>query len=163
VNTPPLKESVATSEALPVEDTAIDEDLNFRREFHIKEWESLREEITSQINHTRKLEFATVAGMAAFYAWFASAKPPVSHFLLALPSLLVLLAGLRAWGTLVRIQEIAKYIRKIETAFCLDKAGLIGWDRTRDKDFPKSSPFKVSAALFWIAALAVSVLAWLYL
>jgi hypothetical protein len=139
------------------------EDLKFRRDFHIKEWESLRDEITSQIDHTRKLELATVAGMAAFYAWFASAKQPVSHFLLALPSLLVLLAGLRAWGTLVRIQEIATYIRKIEKEFCLNKSGLIGWDRTRDTEFARSSPFKVSAALFWCAALVVSVLAWFFL
>jgi len=83
--------------------------------------------------------------------------------LLALPSLLVLLAGLRARGTLVRIQEIATYIRKIEAEFCLAKADLIGWDRTRDKEFAKSSPFKFSAALFWWAALTVSVLAWLHL
>ena len=156
-------ELVGPPEVNPVGPTAIDEDLKFRRDFHIKEWESLREEITSQIDHTRKLELATVAGMAAFYAWFASAKPPVSHFLLALPSLLVLLAGLRAWGTLVRIQEVATYIRKIEAAFCLNKVDLIGWDRTRDRDFAKSSPFKVSAALFWFATLAVSMLAWFYL
>jgi hypothetical protein len=154
---------VTSHEVRPVRVNAIDEELKFRRDFHIKEWESLRDEITSQIDHTRQLELATVAGMAAFYAWFATAKPPLSHFLLALPSLLVLLAGLRSWGTLVRIQEIATYIRKIEAEFCLNKAELIGWDRTRDRKFAKSSPFKVSAALFWCAALAVSVLAWFYL
>lgn len=163
METSPHQESAATSRLPSIGATTIDEEQKFRREFHIKEWESLREEITSQIDHTRKLELATVAGMAAFYAWFASAKPPVSHFLLTLPSLLVLLAGLRAWGTLVRIQEIATYIRKIEEAFSLGEAGLIGWDRTREQDFPKSSPFKVSASLFWWVALVVSILAWVYL
>lgn len=141
----------------------LDDSRGHAREFHVKEWESLREEITSQIDHTRKLELATVAGLGAFYAWFASATPSPSHFLLVVPSLLVLLAGRRAWGTLVRIQEIATYIRTLEQALCLDQEGLIGWDRTRDKLFPKPSPFMMSAALYWFAALAVSVLAWFYL
>ena len=156
---PPPDEAPSTPTA-----TSAEEALKFSKDFHIKEWESLREEITEQIAHTRKLELATVAGLGAFYAWFASAKThSPSHFLLLIPSLLVLLAGLRAWGTLVRIQEIATYIRKIEAQFSLKTNGLIGWDLTRDKCFAKSAPFKVSAGLFWIASLIVSVLAWFYL
>ena len=165
MTTPPEEQfpsASTTLNALTV--PTVDEALKFSKEFHIKEWESLREEITSQIDHTRKLELATVAGLGAFYAWFASAKAHTpSHFLLAVPSLLVLLAGLRAWGTLVRIQEIATYIRTIEEAFSLKTGELIGWDITRDTKFPRSSPFKVSAAAFWFAALAVSALAWCYL
>ena len=136
----------------------------FSKDFHVREWESLRREVMSQIDHTRKLELATIAGLGAFYAWFASAKASSpSHFLLLVPSLLVLLAGLRAWGTFVRIQEIATYIRRIESNFSLVTGGLIGWDRTRKKEFPRSSPFRVSATLFWLAAVGVSILAWLYL
>jgi hypothetical protein len=138
----------------------------FRCNFHLQEWTSLRAEITSQIDHTRKLELATVAGLGAFYGWFFVTKAVhsnLTNFLLVIPCLLVLLAGLRAWGTLVRIQEIATYIRSIETEFALNQNGLIGWDRTRDELFSKSSPFKVSAAIFWVACLGVSFLAWFYL
>lgn len=144
----------------PQNPTEIESD-KYKRDFHLKEWESLRAEILSQIDHTRKLELAVVAGLAAYYAWFVTAKP--SHYLLTIPTLLVLLGALRSWGTLVRIQEIATYIRTIEAAFSLGTNHLIGWDRTRDANFPKSSPFKTSAALFWVAALLTSIFAWGFL
>ena len=73
----------------------------FRCDFHLQEWTSLRAEITSQIDHTRKLELATVAGLGAFYGWFFVTKAEhsnLTNFLLVIPCLLVLLAGLRAWG-----------------------------------------------------------------
>lgn len=139
-------------------------DTEFRYDFHLKEWEALRKEIETQIEHTRKLELATVAGLGAFYAWFWSVgEDNPARFLLLVPSLLVLLAGLRAWGTLVRIEEIAVYLRTIEYAFSLERIDMIGWERTRKQRFPDSSPFKMSAGLFWVASLVVSVLAWILL
>lgn len=147
-------EAQASPAKAPIPDEA-------RREFHLKEWEALKAEVTSQIDHTRKLELATVGGLAAFYAWFVTKDP--SRYVLVVPCLLVLLGALRSWGTLVRIQEIATYLRTLEAAFSLETDGLIGWDRTRDVRFPKSSPFKVSAALFWGAALLVSLAAWCFL
>src|ERR1700683_3918572 len=89
--------------------------LKVSTDFHLKEWESLRKEIESQIEHTRKLELAIVGGLGAFYAWFVSEKSHnPTHWLLVIPCLLVLLAGLRAWATLTRIREIATYILIIE-------------------------------------------------
>lgn len=139
-------------------------DTKFRYDFHLKEWETLRTEIDTQIAHTRNLELTTVAGLGAFYAWFWSvgASHP-ARFLLLVPSLLVLLAGLRAWGTLVRIEEIAVYLRTIENAFSLGHIEMIGWERTRKWKFPDSYPFKMTAGLFWIASLVVSILAWILL
>ena len=51
----------------------------FRCDFHLQEWTSLRAEITSQIDHTRKLELATVAGLGAFYGWFFVTKAEHSN------------------------------------------------------------------------------------
>src|SRR5215204_1801416 len=103
------------------------------QQFHLKEWESLRQEILEQVDHTRKLEFGSVAGLGAFYAWFVSANPSPSRFILVVPTLLAFLGGMRALGTLIRIQEIACYIREIEEHFSLGDKGLVGWERTRAK------------------------------
>jgi hypothetical protein len=52
-------------------------------DFHLREWESLRKEIESQIEHTRKLELAVVGGLGAFYAWFVSEKRTAANALVA--------------------------------------------------------------------------------
>lgn len=132
-------------------------------EFHLKEWEFLRVEIRTQIEHSKNLEFATLVGLGAFYAWFMSSAKPLPHFILLVPSLLVLLAALRSWGTLRNIQRNAVYVRLLEEHLSLNKDGLIGWDRTRDRLPNKSSELKASASLFWIAAVVVNGLAWRFL
>ena len=129
------------------------------REFHLKEWEFLRAEIRSQVEQSKYLEFATIAGLAAFYAWFASSPKPLPHVVLYLPLALVVLGALRSYGTLRHIQRQAKYVRQLEEYLSLDTGPLIGWDRTRDKLQTKSAELKASAGLFWAAALGVTVTA----
>jgi hypothetical protein len=132
----------------------------FSIDFHIKEWEALREEVRWQVDHTRRLELATVAGLGFYYAWFASTKSHIpSYIVLSIPVLLVSLAGLRAWGTLIRTQQIDSYVRTIERKFCLATDGLIGWECTFENKFPTSSLFKRTATLFWLASFVLTVLA----
>ena len=130
------------------------------RAFHLKEWEFLRADIRAQIEQSKYLEFATVGGLGAFYAWFVSTASPVPRFVLWLPMLLVGLGALRSYGTLKHIQRSAKYIRSLEEALSFNEGTLIGWDRTRDKLATKSAELKASAIFFWLTAAAISVLAW---
>jgi hypothetical protein len=133
------------------------------REFHLKEWEFLRADIRSQVEQAKYLEFATIAGLAAFYAWFASSTKQLHQLVLWLPVALVFLGGLRSYGTLKHIQRQAKYVRRLEEYLSANAGPLIGWDRTRDKLQAKSAELKVSAALFWAAALAVTLAALAFL
>jgi hypothetical protein len=45
-------------------------DIVASKDFHLKEYESLKKEVSEQVEHTRKLEIYAVGGIAAFYAWF---------------------------------------------------------------------------------------------
>lgn len=70
-----------------------------QKEFHFKEYESLKNEIADLVEHSRKLEIYALGGVAAFYAWwFLRANPeklpaqlPVDWKALLLPVLVVLL------------------------------------------------------------------------
>lgn len=66
------------------------------REFHLKEWEFLRTDVRTQIEHSKSLEFATVVALAAFYAWYLTLSKPIPKFVLILPTLLVFLGALRS-------------------------------------------------------------------
>src|SRR5689334_11824099 len=89
------------------------------KELHLKEYESLRKEISELVEHSRKLEIYAVGGIAAFYAWFLAAETQPTRIALGIPTALAILAALRSLATLVRIEEIAGYILTIESALAL--------------------------------------------
>ena len=130
------------------------------KEFHLKEYESLKKELGELVEHSRKLEIYAVGGIAAFYAWYFTVKtssvPPGALYI---PVLLAFLAGLRSWSVLIRITEIAKYIVRVEAAFSLPNFDVIGWETYRSKPENDSSPFLASASVFWSTLLAGSLLA----
>lgn len=140
-------------------------DVDVAKDFHFKEWDALRKEIDAQVDHTRKLELAVVVGLGAFYAWFSSAPYGMSHsrFSLVIPSLLVVVAGMRSKQTLVRINEIASYIEAIEDRYASNKGKLVGWEHLLRQQFGQSRPFEETAAWFWWLTFAISVLAWFLL
>lgn len=137
------------------------------KEFHYKEYESLKKEIADQVEHSRKLEIYAVGGIATFYAWFIHAQPTTS-VILAIPMMLAILGALRSYATLTRIYEIAEYIRVAEKVLALRDNGLVGWETyritssvTKDQVQTKSSsPFLSSAAVFWFLLIGISVAAW---
>lgn len=126
------------------------------KEFHLKEYEFLKEEIADLVDHMRKIEVYAVGATAAFYAWFIKTHP--TTFALAIPIALAVLGGFRSYAVLLRVYEIAKYIRHIEKNFALNDASLSGWDsylqQFRNSMFTRLSiyiaPFFSSAALFWV-------------
>ncbi len=119
----------------------------------------LRADIRVQIEQSKYLEYATIVAIGAFYAWFLSAAKPIPKVALVLPILVVTLGCARSWGTLRHIQRMATYIRTLEETLAANQGPLIGWDRTRVVNNSKSPELKVSAVLFWIIALVVTILA----
>ncbi len=49
------------------------------KEFHLKEYDSLKKELGDLVEHSRKLEIYAVAGIAAFYAWYLTVMRPSVH------------------------------------------------------------------------------------
>jgi hypothetical protein len=140
------------------------------KDFHFKEFEVLRKEIESQVEHTRKLEIYAVAAFAAFYAWFLS-EPHQTKIFLCIPIAIALLGSLRSAASLVRICEIAAYLKRIEKEYALKHHGLQGWECFREfieeqRRGSKNklerwlgSPFLGIGAAFWIVLVLVSLAA----
>ena len=131
---------------------AVDQIPVANKDFHLKEYESLKQEVSEQIEHTRKLEIYAVGGIAAFYAWFIGAQT-LPRELLIIP---LLLAGLGAWrsgASLKRINEIAAYLVHLEGVFALSSERL-GWETHRKNN--RSSPFLLSGTAFWGTLILVT-------
>jgi hypothetical protein len=144
--------------------------ISIGKEFHLKEYEFLKQEIAELVDHSRKLEIYAIGAIAAFYAWFIKAHPaPVA---LLIPTALALLGWLRSYAALVRIYEIADYLREMERTLTLNKLGLCGWESYRKamrghapgsiRSRMYAAPFLSSAAVFWIALILVSGLLWCF-
>jgi hypothetical protein len=130
------------------------------KDFHLKEYESLKKELGELVEHSRKLEIYVVAGIAAFYAWYLTGQAPrPPREALYIPILVVFLGAFRSWSVLTRIQEVAQYIRDLEQVFALSDRKLIGWETYRHKPENDSSPFLSSASVVWLTLLASSVFA----
>ena len=121
------------------------------KDFHVKEYESLKKEVSEQVEHTRKLEIYAVGGIAAFYAWFTRATPHPPSVLLIIPWLLVLLGAWRSGAALKRIKEIVVYLVRLENKFAL--SGL-GWE-SRPENKP-TSHFLLSGTAFWGALVLLT-------
>ena len=130
------------------------------KDFHLKEYESLKKEVSEQVEHTRKLEIYAVGGIAAFYAWFIGAETNLPSELLIIPLLLAILGAWRSGAALTRINEIAVYLVQLEDVFALS-GQRFGWE-THRKNNP-SNPFFLSGAAFWGALVLVTGAAWLVL
>lgn len=129
-----------------------------KKEFHFKEYESLKKEVSEQVEHTRKLEIYAAGSIAAFYSWFISAKTDLPRELFIIPVLLAILGAWRSRAALTRIDEIAVYLVQLESVFAL--SGL-GWELHRKHN--PSRPFLLSGAVFWGALVLVTAAAWLVL
>jgi hypothetical protein len=136
---------------------AVDQIPVANKDFHLKEYESLKQEVSEQVEHTRKLEIYAVGGIAAFYAWFIGAQP-LPHELLIIPSLLAGLGAWRSGAALKRINEIAAYLVKLEGVFAISDEKL-GWETHRKNNL--TSPFLLSGTAFWGTLILVTAVPWL--
>jgi hypothetical protein len=120
-------------------------------EFYIEEYKALRAELSTLIAETRKIELAVAVATAAVYSWLAAAKiPPDGVWFI--PCAFVVLGALRSIALFIRIGEIARYLRAQE-----DRFQLPGWET--HKNHGDRAGFSVTALVFWIAALVVTVVA----
>ena len=134
------------------------------KEFHLKEYESLKKEIGELVEHSRKLEIYALGGIAAFYAWYLSSPTPrTPKELLLIPVLVACLGALRSWSVFIRIGDIAKYLRKVEAALSLKDRCLLGWETHLKQPDNQSSVFVSSAVTFWLVVLLSSLVAKLVL
>jgi hypothetical protein len=138
------------------------------KEFLVKEYKSLKEEIAGLVKHSRELELYALAGFAAFYPWYLEYS--ADKRTLWIPIFLAVLGAARSWAVAVRIAKIASYLRMVETEFGL-YARRLGWEhfllpRPKEEDAaarpgkpPWYGPFVTTAAIFWIALLLVAIAA----
>ena len=130
------------------------------KEFHLKEYESLRKEMGELVEHSRKLEIYALGGIAAFYAWYlTSTSLRLPKELLWIPVFLAMLGALRSWSVYNRLMDIAKYLRQVEKCLTLKDCDLIGWETHLKLPKNESSPFLSSAAIFWLVLVLISLLA----
>ena len=127
------------------------------KDFHMKEYESLKREIINLVRDSRKLEVYAIGALGGFYAWFLSKKDGVSRpeLILLIPLLVALLGSWRAWAIFVRLRDIAEYLIEVEKEFALADNGLPGWE-THLKTVA-GSPFLTSAIGFWCTLVVVAV------
>jgi hypothetical protein len=124
-------------------------------EFYIEEYKALRGELSTLIAETRKIELAVAVAIAAVYSWlFAAKNPPGGVWFM--PCAFVLLGSLRSIALFIRIGEIARYLRAQE-----DRFQLPGWET--HKNHGDRAGLSVTALVFWIAALLLTVGAAVYL
>lgn len=138
-----------------------------KKDFHLKEYESLKQEISELVEHSRRLEVYAVGALGAFYAWYigtpAGAAAPRNPVALTIPLLVAILGAWRSWTVLTRLNDLAEYLRRVESVFAVSEKGLPGWE-TYLKSQP-GSPFLLSAIAFWatlvlVASVALCVLHW---
>ncbi len=130
------------------------------RDFFVKEIEYLRNGIDESIRETRSLERYSLLVTGAIWSWCAAAQgSPGLNVIVWLPSFLVGLFGIRAWGIAKEIKTIDKYLDRVEGILGLPEG--LGWERRQAE---QRSPFEVkSVYLFWaILQTATVVIALLY-
>jgi len=120
-------------------------------ELCIEEYKSLRIEIYSLIEETRRLEILALGGVAATYAWFVTSKvlPGAAWYA---PALLPLLGALRSYALFQRIGEIASYLQNLEKTL-----NWSGWE----SHFASKARSRISftSIVYWLVLLGCALLA----
>jgi hypothetical protein len=141
-------------------------DLNEQMQLHWRQYEMLHEEILQRISASWELEFWAVATVAAFYAWFFKEGGNLPSWKIGFIGVLIPAAGLlRAIVTSLRVEDIAGYLREIESRTFTDPA-LPGWEqhladlpgleRYLGMDFGPKWSTVVSSSLVWGLLLLIT-------
>lgn len=125
-----------------------------KRDFLLKEYESLRSVISTDVGHQRQSALYAVLASAAVWAWLStSAWAGAYNLARIIPvsvSSLALLASLALHG---HVMTIARYIRKIEDAH--DLGPILGWEHDVKRRWMGSIGGwgLVFWSLFWLALI----------
>jgi hypothetical protein len=94
------------------------------------ELEFVRLNYSSQVEETQRLERYAVVVAAAIWSWCAAASSEiVVKLLIWLPVVSSVLFGLRSWAIGRQIEELRRYLQKVEHYVELPQP--LGWERSR--------------------------------
>ena len=131
-------------------------------DFHLKEYDSLRQEIVSSVEEGRQLERYVLVITSGAWVWLLT-HPTVHLPQIAwwIPFLFTCLGGIRAYTQLKNIQLMAEYIQTLETMFCqTDEAK--GWQtflQTKQRTDPSKLRFRRSAIVYWFTLFLATAFA----
>ncbi|WP_133511133.1 hypothetical protein [Candidatus Thiosymbion oneisti] len=129
-------------------------------EFHIEEYKSLRGEIFELARETRSLERYALFGTAVVWSWLVTTGTGLPDLSYYIPCILVCAGGMRSYAVLKVVRSTSEYLRKIEAKIEKydDVEGWETWKHTR-----RSEPYLVTATVYWVALLVVTVIGGCYL
>ena len=134
-------------------------------DFHLQEYDSLRQEIVSSVEEGRRLERYALVITSGVWVWLLT-HPTVQLPLITwwIPFLLTCLGGIRAYTQLKNIQLMAEYIQTLEAMFCqADEAK--GWQTfllTKQHVDPGELRFRRSAIVYWVMLFLATAFAPLF-
>ena len=125
-------------------------------DFRLSEYKKLRDEISALNQHVRQIELFAITGTAAIYAWLAThVDVALTDWGWRVSVLFPLLGGLISLANMLRVMQIATYIKDIEATF-----GDGGWEH-KLAELRQGSvghrPVGLVSAVFWILLLLVTV------
>jgi len=128
--------------------------------FHIEEFKALRAEIDARVKEGQTWESLAITATAAVYAWLATnSDKEFSEIGWWIPVLFPLFGMLRHGALLLRIVQIAEYIRSIEET--LANEPLAGWERhlldQRKRHPVRSRLISFSSFAFWATLLILTI------
>lgn len=126
-----------------------------KNEFLLKEYESLRAEISTDVTHQRQAAIASVLASSAVWSWLAtstwSSVFDIAKYVPFVMSLLALLGSLALGG---HVRKIGEYILKVESHLKLPTE--LGWERFLAKKWQGS--VGAWGVIFWPTFWAVLLL-----
>ena len=128
---------------------------HFDREFHLKEYDTLRKEIMARVDEARKTAQFVIVVAGAIWAWLITnnASKTIPNIAYWLPFFVMLLGLIRSIAVLITISRITKYLRKLELILC-EKSLLKGWETfvEAERTFLTDS----AAIAFWVVSILVT-------
>ncbi|MGI9487695.1 MAG: hypothetical protein ACR2RF_17815 [Geminicoccaceae bacterium] len=126
---------------------------NSEKAFLLREHEAVRTELDEAVRETRVLERYALLVTGAIWSWAMSIDNEFYSWLAWLPLLLILFLAFRAFVLTMHIDDLARYLMKIEKKFEL--SGGLGFE-TYFQDRGKVKRF--SAYAFWCLLLITSII-----
>ena len=124
-------------------------------QFHLDEYRSLKSGIEYRVKATERIEYLVVVAIVATYAWFSQRTVP--SVMWWIPVALPLLGSARQTALLIRIRQVAEYIRQIENIACTMSP--TGWEHflQEKRRRPKGYLISLLGYLFWALLLAATI------
>jgi hypothetical protein len=125
------------------------------KDFVLKEYESLRNEIRELVADSRAVERNAVIGTTAIWTWLLVQPQAAPWSVMAkwLPTVFCLLSALRSLMLLLAIQGIAQYLRQVEDAWASEFG--FKWEHFIQS---KSWYIAASALILWAVLLIGNIL-----